>query len=108
MLGIFLGVFYCYMPIEAYRTARAKRMGLPVTGFFGETAAPVPPTGDATGAQAAQVHRNYTGSIVIIVIGVICLLATTDVLNSRWIEYLWPLVIVAVGVALLFKRRIAT
>lgn len=108
MLGIFLGVFYCYMPIEAYRTARAKRMGLPVTGFFGETAAPVPPTGDATSDQAHQVHRNYTGAIVIILIGVICLLATTDVLNSRWIEYLWPLVIVAVGVALLFRRRVAT
>ncbi len=109
LLGIFLGVFYCYMPIEAYRTARAKRMGLPVTGFFGETAPPAPASaGDATSAQASAVHRNYTGSIVIIVIGVICLLATMGVLNSRWIEYLWPLVIVAVGVALLFKRRIVT
>jgi hypothetical protein len=109
MLGIFLGVFYCYMPIEAYRTARAKRMGLPVTGFFGEAAAPVsPPTEGATSAQPAHAQRNYTGSIVIIVIGVICLLATTDILNSRWIEYLWPLVIVAVGVALLLKRRVVT
>ncbi len=109
LLGIFLGVFYCYMPIEAYRTARAKRMGLPVTGFFGETAAPISaPAGDPAGAQAAPVHRNYTGSIVIIVFGVICLLATTDVLNSHWIEYLWPLVIVAIGVALLFKRRVVT
>lgn len=109
LLGIFLGVFYCYMPIEAYRTARAKRLGLPVTGFFGETAAPVSaPAGDAAADQSAQVRRNYTGSIVIIVVGVICLLATTNVLGSRWIEYLWPLVIVAIGVALLFKRRIAT
>lgn len=109
LLGIFLGVFYCYMPIEAYRTAKAKRMGLPVTGFFGETApSGAVPAGDAGGAQAAHVHRNYTGSIVLIAIGVICLLATTNVLGSRWIEYLWPLVLVAIGVALLFKRRIAT
>lgn len=109
LLGIFLGVFYCYMPIEAYRTAKAKRMGIPVTGFFGESAPPASgPAGDATNGQAAQIRRNYAGSIVIIVIGVICLLATTNVLGSHWIEYLWPLVIVAIGVALLFKRRIAT
>lgn len=109
LLGIFLGVFYCYMPIEAYRTAKAKRLGLPITGFFGETASPVSASaGDATGAQAAAVRRNYIGSIVLIVFGVICLLATTDVLSSRWIWDLWPLAIVAVGVALLFKRRVAT
>ena len=28
-LGIALGCFYCYMPIEAYRTARARRDGQP-------------------------------------------------------------------------------
>lgn len=109
ILGIFLGIFCCYMPIEAYRTARAKRMGLPVTDFFGGTVPPVSvPAADATGTQAAQVHRNYTGSIVLIVFGVICLLATTDVLSSRLIEYLWPLVLIAIGVALILKRRVAT
>lgn len=108
LLGIFLGVFYCYMPIEAYRTAKAKRMGLPVTGFFGESAPPSAAAGDATGAQGAQIRRNYTGSIVLIVIGVICLLATMNVLSSHWIQYLWPLVLIAIGVALILRRRIAT
>ena len=100
--GIFLGIFCCYMPIEAYRTARAKRLGLPTTGFFGETvAAPA-------GESGTLVHRNRTGAIVLIVIGVICLLATTDVLNSVWIWRLWPLLLVGIGVALIVKRTRAT
>ena len=102
LLGIFLGVFYCYMPIEAYRTARAKRMGIPVTGFFGETVAPTATPGEP---GAAPIRRNYTGSIIVIVVGVFLLLATTGVLSSHWMWNFWPLVLIAVGVALILKRR---
>jgi hypothetical protein len=105
MVAILFAVFYCYMPIEAYRTARAKRMGLPVTGFFGETVAPTPVAGEP---GTVQVRRNYTGSIVLIAVGVIFLLATTGVLNSHWVWSFWPLLLVAIGVALLFKRRAAS
>lgn len=103
LLGIFLGVFCCYMPIEAYRTARAKRLGLPTTGFFGESgAARVPP---APGEPAAAPSRsNITGSIVLIVLGVILLLGTTGVLDSLWVSRLWPLLLVAIGVAWIFTR----
>lgn len=107
LLGIFLGVFYFYMPIEAYRTARAKRLGLPVAGVFGETAPVVAPEG-ASGQAAAPTRHNYGGAIVLIVLGVIFLLATTGVLDSRWIGNLWPLILVAVGVALILKRRAAS
>ncbi|MGB6484043.1 MAG: B-box zinc finger protein [Candidatus Acidiferrales bacterium] len=105
LLGVFLGVFCCYMPIEAYRTARAKRLGLPVTGFFGETAAPSATTGEPGGAP---VRRNYTGAIIFIALGVIFLLGTTGVLDSRWIGNLWPLVLIAIGVGLILKRRAAS
>ncbi|HKF53619.1 MAG TPA: B-box zinc finger protein [Candidatus Acidoferrales bacterium] len=104
LLGVFLGVFCCYMPIEAYRTARAKRLGVPVTGFFGETAPPVTAEGVPAGG-APTATRNYTGALILIVVGILCLLATTGVLDSRWIGNLWPLILVAVGVALLVKRR---
>lgn len=104
MLGILLAVFYCYMPIEAYRTARAKRMGLPVPGFFGETAAPVAVPSEP---GAPPVRRNHTGAIILIVVGVFLLLATTGVLSSPWMWNFWPLVLVAIGVALIFRRRAA-
>lgn len=106
LLGIFLGVFYCYMPIEAYRTARAKRLGLPVTGFFGETATSEAAPGDVAGAPSGGSQRHhYTGSIILIVLGVVFLLATLGVLNSHWIWNFWPLVLVAIGVAMILKRR---
>ena len=102
MIAVLFAVFYCYMPIEAYRTARAKRMGFPVTGFFGETIAPAAAPGEP---GAATVRRNYTGSIILILAGVFLLLATTGVLSSRWMWNFWPLVLIAIGVALIFKRR---
>jgi hypothetical protein len=105
MVAVFFAVFYCYMPIEAYRTARAKRMGLPVTGFFGETVTPAATPGEP---GSAPVRRNHTGSIILIVVGVFLLLATTGVLSSHWMWNFWPLVLIAVGVALIFKRRAAS
>src|SRR6185437_4581210 len=35
IFGIVLAAFYIYMPIEAYKTARAKQMGLPAPDPFG-------------------------------------------------------------------------
>lgn len=104
LLGIFLGVFYCYMPIEAYRTARAKRLGIPVTGFFGETAPVVTPEA-VPGGPVAPVRRNSTGAIVLIVLGVLFLLGTTGVLDSRWMWNFWPLILIALGVILIVKRQ---
>jgi hypothetical protein len=106
MIAIFFAIFYCYMPIEAYRTARAKRLGLPVTGFFGETVAPAATPGES--GAGAPVHRNYTASIILIVLGVVFLLATTGVLDSRWVWNFWPLVLIVIGVAIILKRRSAS
>lgn len=106
MIAVLFAVFVCYMPIEAYRTARARRMGLPAPGFFGETVMP-PPAG-TPGEPAAPVRRNYTGSIILIVLGVILLLATTGILSSRWVWNFWPLALIAIGVALILKRRAAS
>jgi len=101
ILGIFLGVFCCYMPIEAYRTAKAKRMGLPHPGFFGESS--VPPVPGADPSVAVQ-RTNITGSIVLIAVGVIFLLGTTGILSSMWVWRLWPLALVVIGVALIIRR----
>lgn len=103
LLAIFLGVFCCYMPIEAYRTAKAKRLGLPSPGFFSEPTAPTAP-GMEGEASAAPSGPNITGSIVLIALGVIFLLGTTGVLSSMWVWRLWPLALVAIGVALIIRR----
>ncbi|HLW83045.1 MAG TPA: B-box zinc finger protein [Candidatus Acidoferrales bacterium] len=110
LLGVFLAVFICYMPIEAYRVAKAKRYGLPYTGFFGETAtapagvgASPPGVAPAPGGEyVAEPHRpNLTGAIVLIVLGVIFLFGTMGVV---WVWNLWPLALVAIGVALILRR----
>lgn len=101
-LALFLTAFICYMPIEAYRTAKAKRLGLPNPGFFAEpTVAAVPGMGEP---PAAPSRPNITGSIILIVLGVLFLLGTTGVLDSIWVWRLWPLVLVAIGVALIVRR----
>lgn len=105
MIAVLFSVFYCYMPIEAYRTARAKRLGIPVTGFFGETVTPAATPGEP---GAAPVRRNYTGAIILILVGVFLLLATTGVLSSHWMWNFWPLALIAIGVALILKRKAAS
>ena len=101
LLGVFLGVFCCYMPIEAYRTAKAKRLGLPRPGFFGE--ASVPPAAGEDPSVAVQ-RTSVIGSIVLICLGVFFLLWTTDVLSAVWAWRLWPLALIAIGIALIVRR----
>lgn len=105
MIAVLFAVFICYMPIEAYRTARAKRLGIPVTGFFGETVTPTATPGEQ---GTAPVRRNFTGAIILILVGVFLLLATTGVLSSHWVWNFWPLALIAIGVALILKRRTAS
>ena len=87
MVAVFFAVFCCYMPIEAYRTARARQLGQPAPGIFGETESQRP-----------------IGALVLIGLGVFFLLDTLGVLNSVWIWRLWPLALIAVGVLLIWKR----
>ena len=102
-LGLFLAAFICYMPIEAYRTAKARRLGLPNPGFFAEPAA-APTPGVAGEPSATPGRPNITGSIILIVLGVLFLLGTTGALDSIWVWRLWPLALVAIGVALIIRR----
>lgn len=102
-LALFLAAFICYMPIEAYKTAKAKRLGLPNPGFFAEPTTAATP-GSAGEPSVAPGRPNITGSIVLIVLGVLFLLGTTGVLDSIWVWRLWPLALVAIGVALIIRR----
>ncbi len=87
MLGIGLGCFYFYMPIDAYRVARARSAGEP-EGSWEETGG----------------SRQPTGPIILIGLGVLFLLANFGLLRSEWFGRVWPLALIALGVWILFSR----
>jgi len=90
-LGIALGCFYCYMPIDAYRVAKARRMGEPDPSVLPETASGRP-----------------VGAIVLIVIGVLFLLHNFEIFDMEWFSKIWPLGLVALGVFLVWSRMKST
>ncbi len=87
ILGIGLGCFYLYMPIEAYRTAKARR---------GEEAT-------LQGLSVVDGHRPV-GPIVLIVVGAVFLLANFHVLERDWFAKTWPAVLVIIGIWMLMDR----
>ena len=86
-LGIALGCFYFYMPIEAYRVAKARAMG----------------GGQPSGTVQLD-GRKPMGAIVLIALGVLFLLANFGLLQKEWIIKGWPIGLVALGVWILMDR----
>jgi LiaI-LiaF-like transmembrane region/B-box zinc finger len=86
-LGIALGCFYFYMPIEAYRTAKSRER---------EAVTAVP---QVTGAS-----QRPMGAIVLIFLGVFLLLANFGLLQWDWFGKAWPFALIVLGVWLLADR----
>ncbi len=86
-LGITLGCFYCYMPIEAYRTAKARHSGLPQAPDLLESEG-----------------RRPIGAMVLIGLGVLFLLANFHVLDRDWFAKAWPAGLILLGVWILIDR----
>lgn len=86
-LGIALAAFYFYMPVEAYRTAKAREMG-----------EPAPP--DLIEGEG----RKPIGAIILITLGIFFLLDNFGLLEWDWFDKVWPLGLIAVGVWLLKDR----
>lgn len=76
-----------YMPVDAYRVARARRMGEPEPGLLTERG-----------------NRRPVGAIVLIVIGVLILLRNFDVFDLDWLQKAWPVGVIALGVWLVWAR----
>jgi predicted lipid-binding transport protein (Tim44 family) len=126
--GIGLACFICYMPIEAYRTAKMKRAaayaayvqhpaatpgpaatapeGPQAASFAGPAAAPFAgvPGAPAPQAQQAATHGSPSGAIVLIALGVLILLANMGLLSGEWLGHWWPLILIGLGVWLFWKR----
>jgi hypothetical protein len=86
-LSIALGCFYCYMPIDAYRVAKARRSGQAEPG----------PLVEDKGARPI-------GAFLLILIGVLFLLSNFGLLQTDWFEKAWPIGLIALGGWLIWDR----
>jgi len=124
IFGVLIGFFVFYMAFEAYKTAEAKRHGLPAPDPLGldrmlgiqepqihssghsviNTAAYPPVT-----PQPLQVEpppppprdNAPIGAIVLIALGVIFLLDNLQILRMH---HLWPLFLIGIGLWIAYKR----
>lgn len=88
--GLCIAAFYFYMVIDSYRTAKQMQAGQIPTDIFnlgpGTVNAPV-------------------AAIILIVIGAIFLLHSLGFFHYDFSRFLWPLLLIAIGVYLFFKQK---
>lgn len=89
---ILIVVWVFYMGIEAYQTALRRRAGQPVDEF----------------SSLIDLHARGSsfpaGAVLLIVVGVLLLLDTTDVIRLDRIMRYWPVLLILLGVYLLYGR----
>ena len=108
LFGMGIAFFYFYQIFEAYRTAKAKQMGLapPDPGgiykALGVQADDIN-VGGATAAPAAP--RVPLAAVILIGLGVLFLLQNMGLWHFHWVWRLWPLILIAVGVRLFLRNR---
>lgn len=92
LLGIMIAAWVFYMCFEAYHTARKRRYGVAVEEFSGQF------------DFRAGGNRVPVGAILLIGLGFILLLDTTDIISiDEFVKY-WPAGLILVGVYLLYNR----
>src|SRR5258707_7118231 len=115
IFGLLIGFSPIYMALDAFRTAKARLMGLPppdplgLERVFGlqegqssaPAATPVPGTMATPPTQAAQRSNEPIGAIVLIALGVIFLLGNLSHFNAH---RFWPLILIGVGLWIAYKR----
>jgi len=125
LFGLGIAAFVLYMPIEAYRTAKARQMGVAPPDPFGLNNINLFGGANQAAAQAAPVagqpvpqdgppvvqedienggSRMPVGALVLIALGVIFLLNQFGWWHFDWFGRFWPLILIAVGVRVLMKR----
>jgi hypothetical protein len=91
LFGLLIAAFWFYMPIEAYRTAKAKMLGQAPRDVFVDRPTKYP-----------------IGPVVLIVIGAVILLSNLGLINLDRIADFWPVALIAVGFWLLWRRMQAS
>jgi hypothetical protein len=123
IFGVLIGFFVVYMAFEAYKTAEAKRHGMPAPDPLGldkmfglhesephiANPAAQPTTAAYPPVEALQVEppppptRDNTpiGAVILIILGIVFLL---DNLNMVHMHHLWPLFLIGIGLWIAYKR----
>jgi len=91
-IGIMISAWVFYMVFEAYHTARKRRYGVAVEEFSGQF------------DFRAGGGRVPVGAILLIVLGFILLLDTTDIISIDEFAKYWPIGLILLGVYLLYTR----
>jgi TM2 domain-containing membrane protein YozV len=92
LFGIMIGAWVFYMAFEAFHTAKKRRDGVAIEEF--SSLFDVRPT-----------HGKFpAGAILLIGIGFILLLDTTDVIDMYQLERFWPVGLIIFGIYMLYAR----
>lgn len=92
LVGLLIAAWVFYMAFEAFHTARARRYGAPVEEF--SSLFDVRPT-----------HGKFpAGAILLIALGFLLLLDTTDIINMEDLLRYWPVGLIILGAYMLYAR----
>jgi len=92
LFGLLIGAWVFYMAFEAYHTARKRRYGVSVEEF--SSLFDVRPTQG----------RFPAGALLLIGLGFILLLDTTDIISMDQLERYWPIGLILFGLYMLYAR----
>jgi len=92
LFGLLIGAWVFYMAFEAFHTARKRRYGVAVEEF--SSLFDVRPTQG----------RFPAGAILLIGLGFLLLLDTTDIISMEQLERYWPVGLILFGLYLLYAR----
>lgn len=95
-LGIMIAVWVFYQAFEAYHTARKRRFGLVVEEFSSLF--------DVRPASG----KFPVGAVLLIALGFVLLLETTDIIRFDDVARFWPVGLIAVGGYMLYTRLHST
>jgi TM2 domain-containing membrane protein YozV len=92
LIGLLIAAWVFYMAFEAYHTARNRRYGVSVEEF--SSLFDVRPT-----------HGRFpAGALLLIGLGFILLLDTTDIISMDQLERYWPVGLIVFGLYMLYAR----
>jgi hypothetical protein len=92
LIGLLIAAWVFYMAFEAFHTARSRRNGAGVEEF--SSLFDVRPT-----------HGRFpAGAILLIALGFILLLNTTDIIRMETLERYWPVGLIVCGLYMLYMR----